>query len=500
MNVLEIQDLSVRLGSATPVKKVSLAVRPGEFVGLVGASGSGKSTVALSVLRLQQRARLTGQIRFYRQNLLTLSDKDLNTIRGSRIAMIFQDPMLSLNPLHTAGKQVLEVLRYHKPNQADRHRVLDLLRLVELDDVERIYRSYPHELSGGQRQRIMIAMALAGEPDLLIADEPTTALDVTVQAQILGLLKSLQKQLGLSILFITHDLEIVRRLADRVYVMRFGKVIATHLPPPEKVFRVRRPTATDQSPVLTVRDLTVRYGHRTAVNRASFQLYPSQTVGIVGESGSGKSSLARALVRLIPAEGQALLDGQDFFRLKGKDLLAARSRIQMVFQDAASSLNPRIPVGDLVAEGWRLHHTGDATPAVEKVLKAVGLHSELMRRYPNELSGGQKNRVALARVLILRPAVLILDEVTSSVDEAIQNQMMTLLTDLQKQYGLSYLFISHDMKAVRRMADTVLVMKAGTVVEQGRAQQIFESPQHAYTRQLLQDSFLPSADRPADTH
>ena len=490
MNLLEIQDLSVRLGSATPVKKVSLAIRKGEFVGLVGASGSGKSTVALSILQLQKRAKLSGQIRFYRQNLLTLSERELNTIRGSRIAMIFQDPMLSLNPLHTVGKQILEVFHCHKPQYADRNRVLDLLRLVELDDTERIYKSYPHELSGGQRQRIMIAMALAGEPDLLIADEPTTALDVTVQAQILKLLKSLQQKLGLSILFITHDLEIVRRLADRVYIMRFGKIISTRLPPPDRTDRMRhRPQAT-KPPILTVRDLTVRYGQRTAVNHASFQLHPAETIGIVGESGSGKSSLARALVRLIPAEGQALLDDRDFFRLKGKDLLAARSRIQMVFQDAASSLNPRISVGDLVAEGWHLHHTGDATPAVEKALKAVGLQPEMVKRYPTELSGGQKNRVALARTLILKPAILILDEVTSSVDEHTRNQMMTLLTDLQKQYGLAYLFISHDMRAVRRMADTVLVMKAGTVVEQGPARQIFEAPKNAYTRQLLQDSFL----------
>ena len=499
MSLLEIQDLTVRLGSATPVKKVSLAVRRGEFIGLVGASGSGKSTVAHAILRLQKRARLSGQIRFCRQNLLDLSERELNTIRGSRIAMIFQDPMLCLNPLHPAGKQILEVFRYHKPQYAERSRVLDLLRLVELDDAERIYNAYPHELSGGQRQRIMIAMALAGEPDLLIADEPTTALDVTVQAQILDLLKSLQQKLGLSILFITHDLEIVRRMADRVYVMRFGKIISTRLPPPDRTDRIRCRHAPTKPAVLSVQDLIVRYGRRVAVDRASFQLHPGETVGIVGESGSGKSSLARALVRLIPAGGQVILDNRDFLRLAGKDLLAARSRIQMVFQDAASSLNPRMSVGDLIAEGWLLHHTGDATPAVEKAMRAVGLQPEMMKRYPTELSGGQKNRVALARILILKPAVLILDEVTSSVDEGTQNQMMTLLTDLQKQYDLAYLFISHDMRAVRRMADTVLVMKAGTVVEQGPARQIFETPRNAYTRQLLRDSFLLPGPR-RDTH
>ena len=490
MNLLEIHDLDVKLGRINPVRHVSLAVKEGEFVGLVGTSGSGKSTLALSILRLQPNARMSGRILFRRQDLMKLSEKALNQIRGRRIAMIFQEPMLSLNPLHSVGKQIMEVLRYHSPQEARPERVMDLLALVELDDRERIYRSYPHELSGGQRQRIMIAMALAGAPDLLIADEPTTALDVTVQAQILALLKTLQEKLHLSILFITHDLDIIRRLADRVYVMRFGKIVATRLKPPEQITKIRHKGPSDKEPVLSVKNLTVRYGKMTAVHQACFNLYPARTLGLVGESGSGKSSIAQALVRLIPASGEVLLNGQDFLKLSGRKLLKARADIQMVFQDAASSLNPRMPIGDLIAEGWKLHHAGSPVEAVEKSLKAVGLRPDMVNRYPHELSGGQKARVALARVLILKPSVLILDEVTSALDIDTQNQLMTLLTDLQKQYNLAYLFISHDMKAVRRMSDYVMVMKQGAIVEQGIADQVFTQPTHPYTRQLLEDSFM----------
>ena len=489
MNLLEIQDITIRLKSLTAVKNVSLAVKEGEFVGLVGSSGSGKSTLAMSILRLQSMAKVTGRILFRRRDLLKLTEKELNTIRGRKIAMIFQEPMLSLNPLHTAGKQIMEVLKVHT-HEASVERVKELLKLVELGDIDRIYRSYPHELSGGQRQRVMIAMALAGDPDLLIADEPTTALDVTVQAQILSLLKNLQQKLGLSILFITHDLDIIRRLADRVYVMKFGKIIATHLPDKEKILKIRHKPSSDRSPSLSVKNLSVNYGKMKAVNNLSFNLYPARTLGLVGESGSGKSTVAKALVRLIPAEGQAILNGRDFFTLKGTELLSARSRIQMVFQDAASSLNPRIQVGDLVAEGWHLHHDGDARPVVEKTLKSVGLNPNIVTRYPHELSGGQRTRVALARVLILKPSVLILDEVTSSLDINTQEQLMTLLVELQKKYNLSYLFISHDMKAVRRMSDEVIVMRESQAVEYDIADRVFESPQNPYTIQLLKDSFI----------
>ena len=489
MNLLEIQDLTVRLKGVVPVRNVSLAVKEGEFIGLVGSSGSGKSTLAMSVLRLQAEARITGRILFDRKDLMKMSETKLNTIRGSQIGMIFQEPMLSLNPLHTAGRQIMEVLKFHS-NEADPQKVIDLLHLVEIQDAERVYHAYPHELSGGQRQRVMIAMALAGNPRLLIADEPTTALDVTVQAQILTLLKTLQKKLNLRILFITHELDIVRRLADRVYVMKFGRIIATRLPPKEKELKSRHKAPSDRNPALSVRNLSVFYDKLKAVDNVSFNLYPARTLGLVGESGSGKSTIAKALVRLIPAQGEAILNGRNFFTQKGKELLSARARIQMVFQDAASSLNPRIQVGSLIAEGWCLHNKGDYTEPVEKALKSVGLNPNLATRYPHELSGGQRTRVALARVLILKPSVLILDEVTSSLDVDTQDQLMELLIDLQKKYNLSYLFISHDMKAVRRMSDDVMVLKESRAVEYAPADKIFHHPEHPYTKQLLQDSFI----------
>ena len=489
MNLLEIQDLTVRLKGVVPVRNVSLAVKEGEFVGLVGSSGSGKSTLAMSVLRLQAEARITGRILFEKRDLMKMTERKLNTVRGSQIGMIFQEPMLSLNPLHTAGRQIMEVLKYHA-GEATEQKVLDLLHVVEIQDVERVYHAYPHELSGGQRQRVMIAMALAGNPRLLIADEPTTALDVTVQAQILALLKTLQKKLNLSILFITHDLDIVRRLADRVYVMKFGRIVATRLPPKEREIKSRHKPVQDKDPSLSVRHLSVFYDKLKAVDDVSFNLYPARTLGLVGESGSGKSTIAKALVRLIPSEGEVLLGQDNFLKLKGKELLKARARIQMVFQDAASSLKPRIQIGSLIAEGWSLHHAGDYTEAVEKALKSVGLNPNMATRYPHELSGGQRTRVALARVLILKPSVLILDEVTSSLDIDTQDQLMTLLIELQKKYNLSYLFISHDMKAVRRMSDDVMVLKESKAVEYTAADTIFNHPQHPYTRQLLRDSFM----------
>ncbi len=488
MNLLEIQDLRVHFKKFSPVKGISLAVKSGEFVGLVGNSGSGKSTVAMSILKLQNDTRLSGRILFKRKDLLKMSETELNHIRGGKIAMIFQEPMTSLNPLHTAGKQIMEALKLHT-EEATKEKVIELLHLVELSDADRIYRSYPHELSGGQRQRVMIAMALAGKPDLLIADEPTTALDVTVQAQILQLLKSLQQKLELSILFITHDLNIVRRLANRVYVMKHGKIIATRIPE-DKNDIPAHPLPQNKKSVLSVQNLTVRYGQTIAAENISFTLFQGQTIGIVGESGSGKSTIARALVRLIPADGKVILEDTDFLSLSGKALIKKRACIQMVFQDAAASLNPRLSVGDLIGEGWRLHNKGNARPVVEAIIKSVGLNPDIIDRYPHELSGGQKTRVALARVLILRPAVLILDEVTSSLDIYTQKQLMTLLINLQKEWGISYLFISHDMKAIRHMSDNIIVMKQAHAVEQGTTEQIFTTPNHPYTQQLLIDSFI----------
>ncbi len=489
MNLLEVRDLRVSFAGFSPVRGISLAIKDGEFVALVGNSGSGKSTVALSLLKLQDDAKYSGKILFKKQDLIPLTEDQMQQIRGGKIAMIFQEPMSSLNPLHTAGAQILEALRLHT-QQATRERVFELLRLVELTDVERFYHAYPHTLSGGQRQRVMIAMALAGHPDLLIADEPTTALDVSIQAQILNLLKNLQQKLNLSILFITHDLDIVRQMADRVYVMKFGRIIATRLPtiqPPSARISLPR---DKEKPVLHVKKLSVFYDNFEAVHQASFRLYQGETIGIVGESGSGKSSLAKGLVRLLKTQGEVFLEGQNFFQLSGKNLQQARANLQMVFQDPVSSLNPRMTVADIVREGLLVHHRSGTTEIVADTLKQVGLKPEIMSRYPHELSGGQRTRVALARSLILHPKVLILDEATSALDIYTQQQLITLLSALQHDMTLSYLCISHDMKIIRQMADYILVMKDGRIVEQAQAQTLLTSPKHPYTQQLLKASFF----------
>lgn len=490
MNLLEIKNLKIRFPGFMPVRHVSLAVKEGEFVGLVGDSGSGKSTVGMAVLRLLHHARVSGQIFFKRQDLLRLSEEEIRSVRGRRIAMIFQEPMTSLNPLLTAGKQIEESLcrRY---GTAQKEKVFDLLRLVELTDVTRIYKAYPHELSGGQRQRVMIAMALAGNPDLLIADEPTTALDVCVQAQILTLLKTIQQKLGLAVLFITHDLDIIRARADRVYVMRYGKVVSTRLLEKKETVSVRSFLPVGAKPVLSARYLSVCYGSVQALKNISFDLYPGRTTALIGESGSGKSSAAGALVRLIPATGKIMFNGQDFLSLSGSSLRAARARVQLIFQDAGSSLNPRLSVADLIREGLDVHHPrADIKKRVVDVLKAVGLNTKLLNRYPHELSGGQKTRIALARGLILEPAVLILDEVTASLDVRTQRQIITLLVELQRQLKLAYLFISHDLKLIRAIADDVIILKDGCVVEQGPVQKILTAPQHPYTQMLLAASGL----------
>lgn len=489
MNLLEIRSLRVKFKRFTPVKGVSLAIKPGELVALVGGSGSGKSTLAMSILRLQDDVTLNGEIMFGGQNLVPMGEDQLNQIRGKKIAMIFQEPMTSLNPLHTAGAQIMEALQLHTDN-ATKERVMELLAQVELKDTERIYHAYPHELSGGQRQRVMIAMALAGRPDLLIADEPTTALDVSVQAQILTLLKNLQHKLNLAILFITHDLSIVRKIADRVYVMKHGRVISTRTPPDtDKVLRTAF-IPTDEKPVIIVQNLSVFYHDFCAVKDVSFSLKAGQTLGIVGESGSGKSSLGQGLMRLIGATGKVTVRDRDFFALSGKALREERGHIQMVLQDPASSLNPRMMVETIVGEGLIVRGGKNLTDKIRDTLKSVGLEQNVMRRYPHELSGGQRTRVALARALILNPAVLVLDEVTSSLDIYTQHQLMQLLVDLQKQLGLAYIFISHDMKTIRTMSDYVMVMKDGALVECAPVDDIFTHPKNPYTKSLIGASFL----------
>lgn len=489
MSLLNIKKLRVKFKDFIPVKNVSMTVNRGELVALVGGSGSGKSTLAMSILRLQDEAHLKGRIEFQGKNLICISDKKLRQIRASKIAMIFQEPMTSLNPLHPIHRQIAEVLQLNNLS-ATKEDVCHLLAQVELTDIERIYKAYPHELSGGQRQRVMIAMALAGKPDLLIADEPTTALDVSVQAQILTLLKKLQKQLKLTILFITHDLDIVRQIADRVYVMHYGKIVGSELPEPIRPWIRYSKRLTTAQPALEVKELSVFYRNFQAVKNISFKVMPAQTIGIVGESGSGKSSLAQGLMRLIDAKGTVLLNGEDFFALSGKKLRQARSHIQMVLQDPASSLNPRMMVADIVGEGLKVRGEKDIFQAVCDVLQSVGLSVDIAERYPHELSGGQRTRVALARALILKPSVLVLDEVTSSLDVRTQRQLIRLLTDLQKNLGLAYIFISHDMKVVRSLSDYVIVMKDGEAIEQGFAGRIFNTPQHIYTQQLLKASFM----------
>lgn len=489
MSLLNIKKMRVSFGSFMPVKGVSLSVECGEFVALVGASGSGKSTVAMNILRLQDNVRIKGQIFFRRKNILCMNDDKLRQLRASKIAMIFQEPMTSLNPLHTAGAQIAEVLKInHLP--VSKEIVCALLRQVDLTDTERIYKAYPHELSGGQRQRVMIAMALAGKPDLLIADEPTTALDVSVQAQILDLLKRLQKELKLAILFITHDLDIVRAIADRVYVMQYGKITSTQMPSPMRPWIRHTPYVRGQKPAIEVNGLSVFYQKFQAVKDVHFKVMPSQTVAVVGESGSGKSSLAQGLVRLIAATGTVKINDMDFFALSGKELRTARSNIQMVLQDPASSLNPRMMIADIVGEGLKVQGLKDTLPAVKETLKSVGLSDDIVNRYPHELSGGQRTRVALARALILKPSILVLDEVTSSLDVKTQRQLIRLLTDLQKRFNLAYIFISHDMKAVQALSDYVLVMKDGKVIEQNFASRIFNTPKNDYTKQLLKASFI----------
>ncbi|MDR2902299.1 MAG: dipeptide ABC transporter ATP-binding protein [Lactobacillales bacterium] len=489
MNLLEIQELRIALRKIVPVRRVSLAVKKGEFVALVGGSGSGKSSLALSILRLQDQFKLSGKILFEGQDLLTMSEEEMIKIRGAKISMIFQEPMTSLNPLHRVGLQILESLKLHT-DTATRQRVIALLKLVEIKDAERVYAAFPHELSGGQRQRIMIAMALAGRPDLLIADEPTTALDVCVQAQILALLKRLQTQLNLAILFITHDLDIVRKMADRVYVMKYGKIIATKVPKDNFTLERFPYPSTSQTPVIQVEHLNVFYDKFCAAAHVNFSLKAGQTLGIVGESGSGKSSVAFGLIRLVKATGRVLLDGQDFFALSGKKLARARAGLQMVFQDPSSSLNPRMMVSDIVAEGLKVHQSRFSEDQVIETLCAVGLSPDVAKRYPHELSGGQRTRVALARALILKPKVIILDEVTSSVDIYTQRQLLKLLEELQSKLGLAYIFIGHDMRIIQMISDQVMVMKEGKVIEQGSVHQIFNAPENPYTKELIAAGFL----------
>jgi microcin C transport system ATP-binding protein len=525
--LLEVRDLSVNFGTGDKavraVRGVSFDIGRGETVALVGESGSGKSVTALSILQLlayPAASHPTGSIRFQGKELVGASTRELLSVRGNRISMIFQEPMTSLNPLHTIERQVNEVLILHKglSREAARKRTLELLEQVGIPDAANRLDAYPHQLSGGQRQRVMIAMALANEPDLLIADEPTTALDVTIQAQILKLLKSLQARYGMALLFITHDLGIVRKMADRVCVMTQGRIVeqgpvAEVFDRPQHSYTQHllsaepkgRPAAADPSApeILRLDDLKVHFpirrgvmrrtvGHVKAVDGVSLALREGHTIGLVGESGSGKTTLGLALLRLERSEGGIRFDGRDLQGLGQRQLRPMRREMQIVFQDPFSSLSPRMSVGEIVGEGLEVHGIGtkqEREALIDQVLREVGLDPSSRERYPHEFSGGQRQRISIARALVLKPRLIVLDEPTSALDMSVQAQIVDLLRDLQQRHRLAYLFISHDLKVVRALADEVVVLRHGKVVERGPAAQIFEAPQTPYTQALIAAAF-----------
>ena len=525
--LLTVRNLGVEFrasGSTVPaVKGVSFDIAKGETLALVGESGSGKSVTALSILQLlpyPMARHPTASIQFQGTELVGADERTLRGVRGDRIAMIFQEPMTSLNPLHTIERQVNETLFLHKglDRAAARRRTLELLHLVGIPTPERRLGAYPHELSGGQRQRVMIAMALANEPDLLIADEPTTALDVTIQAQILELLKDLQQRFGMALLLITHDLGVVRKMADRVCVMNKGEIveqadvadlfIRPKHPYTQKLLAAEPKGSAltplpDARAVMTASDIKVHFPikkgllRRTvdyvrAVDGVSVDVREGHTVGVVGESGSGKTTLGLALLRLHASQGAIRFDGKDIQGLSAGEVRPLRREMQVVFQDPYGSLSPRMSVGQIVGEGLKIHGMGSARERdamVAKALEEVGLEPESRHRYPHEFSGGQRQRIAIARALVLKPKFVVLDEPTSALDMSVQAQIVDLLRDLQARYNLAYLFISHDLRVVRALSSHVIVMKDGKVVEQGPTRQIFETPREEYTRALLAAAF-----------
>jgi len=526
--LLAIEDLSVHFlqgeTRTVAVDRISFTVGRGETVALVGESGSGKSVTALSILKLlpyPSAEHPTGKILFEGKDLLTVSDRELRKVRGNDVTMIFQEPMSSLNPLHTISQQIGEILKIHRglSGKAAEKRILELLAEVGIRDAEKRLNAYPHQLSGGQRQRVMIAMALANEPDLLIADEPTTALDVTVQAQILKLLKEIQTRTGMALLFITHDLGIVRKIADRVCVMTKGKIVEQG--PTKQIFdhpqnsytqhllaaepKGAPPPADETAPVvIEAHDLKVWFPikrgifRRTvdnikAVDGIDVAVRRGQTLGVVGESGSGKTTLGLAMMRLISSKGAIDFKGERIDSRGFQAMRPLRRHMQIVFQDPFGSLSPRMSVGEIVAEGLRVHEPQlsfrERERKVAQGLEEVGLDPATRHRYPHEFSGGQRQRIAIARAMVLEPQFVMLDEPTSALDMSVQAQVVDLLRDLQKRHGLAYLFISHDLKVVRALANEVVVMRGGKVVERGTSEQIFSAPETDYTRALIAAAF-----------
>jgi len=521
--LLEVRNLSVDFhtarGTVHAVKNVSWSVNRGETLAILGESGSGKSVSAsavMNILDMPPAQIVSGQILYAGQDLLKVSYETHRALNGKKIAMIFQDPLSHLNPVYTVGWQIIEMMTAHgRPADMARARALELIGRVGIADPERALHKYPHQFSGGQRQRLMIAMALMLKPDILIADEPTTALDVTIQAEVLALLKELQAETGMGLVLITHDLGVVAEIADRVVVMSRGEIVEQGTP--RDVYHNAQHPYTRQligaapgkgeirphdeaSPVLLeTRSLCKTYGEFTALNDVSLVLHRGQTLAVVGESGSGKSTLARSILRLEQADsGEALWKGRDLLGMNARDLLGMRRQIQMVFQDPTQSLNPRMSVYQLIAEGWDIHHLLPDRAArrerVAELLDQVGLAPELAQRYPHQFSGGQRQRIAIARALALEPELIICDEAVSALDVSIQAQVIALLDGLRERLGISFLFIAHDLGVVRDFADTVIVMKAGQIVERGPTAQIFDAPQHDYTRRLLAANLDPDPD------
>ena len=525
--LLSVRNLSVRFGqdnrAVDAVQDVSFDIHAGKTMALVGESGSGKSVTAMSILKLlpyPKASHPSGEILYKGKNLLQNSEADMRALRGDRISVIFQEPMTSLNPLHNIARQIGETLLLHKglTGSQSRQRTIELLNLVGIQEPEKRLNSYPHELSGGQRQRVMIAMALANDPELLIADEPTTALDVTIQEQILELLRSLQQKLGMSVLLITHDLNIVRRYSDDVCVMYQGALVeqsstsqlfAAPQHPYTRMLLNAEPRGLPQAvekqgtPILETDKLKVWFpikrgllkrtvDHIKAVNPCSIRLYTGRTLGVVGESGSGKTTLGLAILRLLRSEGGICFAGDAIDQLNQNEIKPLRRKMQIVFQDPYGSLSPRMSVAESISEGLEIHAIGlpaEREQLIIDVLQEVGLNPDDRHRYPHEFSGGQRQRIAIARAVILKPELIILDEPTSALDRTVQAQIIDLLRELQQRYKLSYIFISHDLAVVKALSHDLLVMQHGNVVEQGEAADIFSNPTQKYTRRLLEAAF-----------
>ncbi|MBW8310345.1 MAG: ABC transporter ATP-binding protein [Candidatus Paracaedibacteraceae bacterium] len=527
MTLLAVKDLSVRFSphaatAVEAVRRVSFSLEQGKTLALVGESGSGKSVSALSIMGLLPyplASHPTGSIQFEGEELLNRGENFLRPYRGNQIGMIFQEPMTALNPLHTIEQQIAESLIIHKKLTAKqaRNRVMELLTLVGFADGQNRLNAYPHQLSGGQRQRVMIAMALACEPKLLIADEPTTALDVTIQAGIITLIQSLQRQFNMGLLLISHDLNMVAKIADSIAVMKDGEIVENgsvqqilHTPqhPYTQALIAAEPsgsplTTPQEETVMQAQNIEVGFKRSTswfwqkptffkAVNDVSLSLKRGETLGIVGESGSGKSTLVYSLLRLLPSTGKIVFCGQQIDSLGMKQMRPLRNQLQIIFQDPFSSLNPRLSISQIIAEGLEVHSqlsSQEIEQEVISILKEVGLSEDVRHRYPHEFSGGQRQRIAIARALILKPEVLVLDEPTSALDRSIQADVIELLRNLQKKYNLSYLFISHDLKVIKAMSHRIMVMKDGKVVEEGPTEQIVAHPQSDYAKKLMEAAF-----------